>query len=139
MLIGQYSHSLDVKGRVNFPAKLREELGDRFYITKGLDGNLYVYSEAEWANLADYIRKLPFTKAKDIQHFFFGSATEVEPDKQGRVNIAPHLRTHAGLEKEIIIVGAMSRAEVWDKARWEERSENLSAADIASLMDQGNF
>lgn len=139
MLIGEYSHSLDVKGRVNFPAKLREELGERFYITKGLDDNLYVYSQAEWANLAEYIRKLPFTKAKDIQHFFFGSATEVEPDKQGRVNIATHLRVHAGLDKDITIVGSMVRAEIWDKSRWETRSQSLSASSIASLLDQADF
>jgi MraZ protein len=137
MLIGEYAHSLDAKGRVNFPAKLREELGYKFYITKGVDNNLYVYSEKEWGNLADYIRKLPFTKAKDVQHFFFGGATEVEPDKQGRVIIPPYLRSHAHLDKDVTIVGAMVRAEIWDTARWTERTQTLSSDAISSLMDQG--
>jgi MraZ protein len=137
MLIGEYAHSLDAKGRVSFPAKLREELGDKFYITKGLEDNLYVYSEAEWGNLADYIRKLPFSKAKDIQHFFFAGASEAEPDKQGRVNIPAYLRSHANLDKDVTIIGASVRAEIWDTARWAEREKALSSEVISSLMDQG--
>jgi MraZ protein len=137
MLIGEYAHSLDAKGRVSFPAKLREELGDKFYITKGIDDNLYVYSETEWGNLADYVRRLPFTKAKDIQHFFFGGASEAEPDKQGRVNIPAYLRSHAHLDKDVTIVGANVRAEIWDTARWKERTKTLSSDAISSLMDQG--
>jgi MraZ protein len=137
MLIGEFTHALDAKGRVSFPAKLREELGDKFYITKGLDDNLYVYSEKEWGNLADYIRKLPFNKAKDIQHFFFSGASEAEPDKQGRINIPPYLRSHAKLDKDVTIIGAMVRAEIWDAVRWAERMQTLSSDAVSSLMDQG--
>ena len=85
MLTGQYFHNLDAKGRVNFPAKLREELGERFIITRGLDNCLFVYSLKEWELLADKMQLLPIAKSAPLKRFFFAGAAEVEPDKQGRV------------------------------------------------------
>ncbi|MCL2055676.1 MAG: division/cell wall cluster transcriptional repressor MraZ [Oscillospiraceae bacterium] len=139
MLIGEYTHALDAKGRVNFPVKLREALGGRFYITKGLDNCLFVYGEDEWEALAAHVRKLPFAKAKDVQRFFFGSAGEAEPDKQGRVGIPQSLRIHAGLDREVVIVGAMVRAEIWDKQRWQERLDGMSADSIEAIIDDVGF
>lgn len=105
MLIGEYRHSLDPKGRVNFPAKLREDLGDSFIICKGLDNCLYVYRMSEWDKLVEKTSALPSSKARTIQRFFFASAVCCEPDKQGRVLIPQTLRDYAGLTGEIAVIG----------------------------------
>ena len=120
MLIGEYAHTLDQKGRVNFPAKLLTDLGDHFILSKGLDGCLFVYSMEEWGNLETKIKELPLTKSRTLQRYFFAGAADVEVDKQGRIVIPAKLREHAGLEKEIMIIGASSRAEIWDKERWNQ-------------------
>lgn len=139
MLIGEYQHNLDAKGRVNFPARLRESLGERFIITKGLDNCLFVYSQPEWAVLEDKIRMQPLSKARKLQRFLFAGAADVEPDKQGRVVIPANLREYAGLEKEVMIIGASIRAEIWNKARYEESCEELTADMVAEAMDELGF
>lgn len=139
MLIGEYQHNLDEKGRVNFPAKLREGLGARFIITKGLDDCLFVYSEREWEVLEDKIRALPVSKSRGLQRFLFAGAVDVEPDKQGRVVIPQNLREYAGLEKEVMIIGASVRAEIWDKGRWERSCGELTADMVAQAMDDLGF
>ena len=138
-MFGGYQHSLDVKGRVNFPVKLREELGELFYVTKGLDGCLFVYSQEGWAALAERIHSLPMSRARDIQRFFFGGAAEVEPDKQGRIMIPAHLRTFAGLSKDIMIAGTEDRVEIWDKQKWDERMNGLTDDVIAEAVDLAGF
>lgn len=139
MLTGQYSHSLDVKGRVNFPARLREELGERFIITRGLDNCLFVYSLDEWKLLADKMDELPISKSSVLKRFFFAGAAEVEPDKQGRVLLPTHLRTYAGLERDVTVAGVSNRAEIWDTARWEQNSLQLTADAVADAMDDLGF
>ena len=100
MLIGEYQHSLDTKGRVNFPAKLREDLGESFILSKGLgDECLFVYSEEEWNKLTEKLNSLPLSKARALQRFLFAGATQVQPDKQGRILIPQNLRDYAGLQK----------------------------------------
>ena len=138
-MFGEYQHSLDAKGRVNFPAKLRDELGEMFYITKGLDGCLFVYSQAGWAVLAERIRSLPMSRARDIQRFFFGGAAEAEPDKQGRIMIPANLRTFAGLAKDIVIAGTEDHAEIWDKDKWEARMSSVTDEVIAEAIDLAGF
>ncbi len=139
MLIGEFSHALDVKGRVNFPVKLREDLGDRFILTRGLDNCLFVYSQTEWALLSDKINALPLSKSRGLKRFLFAGACEVEPDKQGRIVIPANLREYAHLEKDVMIVGASNRAEIWDKAAWDEICMGLSADSIAEAMDELGF
>ncbi len=139
MLTGQYVHSMDTKGRVNFPARLREELGERFIVTYGLDNCLFVYSMEEWALLADKLQKLPISKANKLKRFFFACAAEVEPDKQGRILIPSHLRKYAGLVQEITIAGVSNHAEIWDSGRWAEMNEELTAESIAEAMDELGF
>ena len=136
MLIGEYSHSIDPKGRVNFPAKLREALGEDFVITKGLDDCLFVYRMEEWKQLEERTRQLPTGKARDVQRFWFAGATVVSPDKQGRVLIPQKLRDHAGLEEDITIVGVSSRAEIWNTKRWETMNAALTSESISALMDE---
>ena len=139
MLTGQYSHSLDAKGRVNFPARLREELGERFVITRGLDSCLFVYSMEEWKLLADKLHQLPISKSAALSRFFFAGAAEVEPDKQGRVLLPTHLREYAGLERDVVIAGVSNRAEIWDSARWEQQNQLLTAEAVAGAMDALGF
>lgn len=139
MLTGQYTHSIDAKGRVNFPAKLREELGERFIITRGLDNCLFVYSVDEWNQLAAKLHELPISKSAPLNRFFFAGAAEAEPDKQGRVLLPAHLREYAGLDRDVTIAGVSNRAEIWDTARWEKQNELLTAESIASAMDELGF
>ena len=142
MFMGEYEHSLDAKGRLFLPAKFREQLGERFVITKGLDNCLFVYTRQEWKLLEEKLHKLPLAKkeARAFVRFFFSGATEAEPDKQGRVLLPQSLRTHAALEKDVIVVGVASRIELWDKAKWEAytAASDEAVADIAEeLADLG--
>ena len=139
MLIGEYQHTLDPKGRVNFPARLRESLGSTFIITKGLDNCLYVYSMEDWKVLEDKIRALPMSKSRNLQRFFFAGAAEAEPDKQGRVLIPAHLREYAGLTKDVTVIGASVRAEIWDSERYQSSCEELTSDSIAESMDELGF
>lgn len=139
MLTGQYTHSIDAKGRVNFPAKLREELGERFIITRGLDNCLFVYSVDEWDQLAPKLHELPISKSAPLNRFFFAGAAEAEPDKQGRVLLPAHLREYAGLDRDVTIAGVSNRAEIWDSERWEKQNEQLTAQSIATAMDELGF
>ena len=141
MFRGEYQHALDLKGRVNFPVKIREGLGERFIVTRGLDHCLFVYSGEGWAELEGKLRALPMSKSRDIQRFFFASAVEVEPDKQGRILIPQNLRDYAGLEKDIIIIGVSDRAEIWSRERWMEKlgAITLDTAKMEQAMDELGF
>jgi len=142
VLIGEYEHSIDAKGRLSMPAKLKSEIGDKFVVTKGLEGCLFVYSLAEWQNFEEKLKSFPLTNknARTLTRFFLAGATECEIDKQGRFLIASNLREYAGLQKEVVIIGVLGRLEIWDKAKWLEynENENNSVEDIAeSLADLG--
>ena len=138
MLIGEYEHSLDAKGRLIMPAKLREDIGEKFIITKGLDGCLFGFSQNEWNNFEEKLKTLPLTNknARDFVRFFLSGAIECEIDKQGRFLIASNLREYANLEKEAVITGVGTRIEIWNKDKWKayNSEENLSADQIAENM-----
>ncbi len=139
MLIGQYQHNIDVKSRVIVPAKFREDLGERFYVTKGLDGCLFVLSEEGWKHLQDKIVAMPISKARQLQRFFFSGAAEVEPDKQGRILIPQPLKDYAGIEKDVTFIGTGDRAEIWSTVRWTEFNNDLTQDSIAEAMDILSF
>ena len=138
MLIGEFEHSLDVKGRLTMPAKIREDIGEKFIITKGLDGCLFGFSKQEWDNFEEKLKTLPLTNknARDFVRFFLSGAIECEIDKQGRFLIASNLREYASLEKEAVITGVGTRIEIWNKEKWKayNSEENLSADQIAENM-----
>ena len=138
MLIGEYEHSLDTKGRLILPAKIREDLGEKFIVTKGLDGCLFGFSKNEWNNFEEKLKTLPLTNkdARDFVRFFLSGAIECEIDKQGRFLIASNLRKYAELEKEAVIIGVGTRIEIWNKDKWKayNSEENLSADQIAENM-----
>lgn len=123
--MGEYVHLMDKKGRVNIPARLREELGDNFVVTRGMDNCLFIYPAREWAILAAKLRNLPSNKpeVRAFLRLFFSGAAEVELDRQGRVLIPPPLREHASLQKEVIFIGVSNRAELWSKEKWKEYSK----------------
>lgn len=139
MLIGEYEHSLDAKGRVIMPAKLREDMGEKFILTKGLDGCLFGFSQTEWANFEEKLKTLPLTNknARNFVRFFLSGATECEMDKQGRFLVTSNLREYAEMDKEIVVIGVGNRIEMWNKERWLKHNsdENISADEIAEKMD----
>lgn len=137
MLLGEYEHSIDPKGRLAMPAKLREGLGAKFIITKGLDGCLYVYDMEQWSLLEQKLATLPMSRktARDFTRFFFGGACEGECDKQGRVLLPANLRNHAKLDKEAVIIGAGNHAEIWDAETWRAYNE-ANAEDVNDLAEQ---
>ena len=143
MLIGEYNHNIDTKGRLIIPSKFREELGDNFIITKGFDNCLFVFPENEWKEFGDKLAQLPMSQknARAMTRFFFGSAVEGDLDKQGRVLLSSALRSHAGLEKEVVLVGTRNRVEIWDKARWDadnaENCENME--EITENLNELGF
>lgn len=132
---GEFKSTLDAKGRMNFPVKLREELGPVFMISKTIDAPcIKVYTTEDWKHLVAKIRELPQTKTAELQRFLFGSAFDIEPDKQGRALIPAPLREYAGLNTDVVIVGLEGRAEIWDKEKWDARnskSGDQSLVDVA--------
>lgn len=139
MLIGQYVNKIDDKKRLIIPKEMREELGEKFYVTRGLDGCLFVMSELEWTAFQSKIRQQPMSKARELQRYFFSNAVSATPDKQGRVLLTQSLMDVAGLTKEVVIVGADNRAELWDKDRWDNwnfaNGDDMSES-IAALMEE---
>ena len=136
MLIGEYEHSLDAKGRLIMPAKLRQDMGEKFIVTKGLDGCLFSFSQEEWLNFETKLKALPLSdkNARNFVRFFLSGATECELDKQGRFLIPNNLRNAAKLQKEVVIIGVGTRLEIWDKEIWEKCDEDISAEEIAENM-----
>ena len=136
MLIGEYEHSLDAKGRLIMPSKLRQDMGEKFIITKGLDGCLFAFSQKEWLNFEEKLKALPLSNknSRNFVRFFLSGAIECEIDKQGRFLISNNLRLSAKLEKEVVIIGVGTRLEIWNKKIWKECDEDISADEIAENM-----
>ena len=142
MFMGEYHHSIDDKGRLIIPSKVRLNLGENFIITRGLDGCLFIYPKGEWDKIIDKYKNIPDTKNKrQFMRIFLSGATICEYDKQGRINIPGPLVSFAKLNKECIIIGVDERLEVWSKENWEEfilkNEENLS--DIADELFMGDY
>ena len=121
MFIGEYSHSLDAKGRLIVPAKFREGLGEHFIVTKGIDRCLYIYPRTEWEAFEAKLRELPLSNAdaRRFTRFFLSGAVECDVDNQGRIIIPQSLRNYAGLVKEVVSAGVGTRIEVWGKDKWD--------------------
>ena len=136
MFMGEYNHTVDTKGRLIVPSKFREQLGDEFVVTKGLDGCLFVYSKSEWENIEKKFRNVPLTTkdARKFARFFFAGAASCEVDKQGRILLPVVLREYAGIEKEVVSVGVFNRVEIWDKDKWQESNSYDDMDEIAEHM-----
>lgn len=125
MFMGEFEHSLDSKARIIVPSKFREGLGDMFVLTRGLDNCLFAYPMTEWNVIEAKLRELPLTKAdaRAFVRLFLSGATECEVDKQGRVVLPANLRSHAKIDKDVIVIGVSTRVEIWAKEVWEHYSE----------------
>ncbi len=138
---GEYKSTLDAKGRMNFPVKLRDELGDVFMVSKTVDDkhrSLTLYTMDDWNELENKINNLPSVQTKGIRRYLITSSYEIEPDKQGRALIPAPLREFAGLKEDIVIVGVGKRAEIWDKAEWDAMNGGVDLAELTkTAMDLG--
>lgn len=138
MFMGEYHHNIDDKARLVLPLKFREELGDTFVVTRGLEGCLFVYSNEEWQSLVAKLKKLPFTKkdARAFLRFFLSGACECQADKQGRVAIPSPLVNYASLKKECVVIGVNDRLEIWSEDAFNnffnENEDNIS--DLAETL-----
>jgi len=142
MFLGEYQHSLDIKGRITVPAKFRDGLGTRFYATKGLDNCIFLYPQDEWSSIEEKISVLPITRAdvRSFARFFLSGASELEIDKQGRVLIPPNMREYANIDKDLIIIGVGSRIEIWSTEKWAIYNQSAEASYeliAESLVDLG--
>ena len=142
MFMGEYHHNIDDKNRLIIPSKFRDELGDEFIITRGIDACLFVYSKSSFQKIVDKLETLPFTKkdARNFNRFFLSGATAVELDKQGRAGISQTLTNYAALDKECVVIGVGDRLEIWAKENWDNfyNSAKDNMSDIAeNLFDGG--
>jgi len=120
-------------------AMLREELGETFYVTMGMDSCLSVYSDASWAKFTEKFESLPYTKTKAMRPLF-ANAAKCEPDSQGRILLPQKLRAYAGLDKDVVIIGVSNRAEIWNAERWAAlEAEELNPENLATVMEELGF
>ncbi|MCM1124188.1 MAG: division/cell wall cluster transcriptional repressor MraZ [Eubacterium sp.] len=136
MFMGEYNHTIDAKGRLIVPSKFRESLGDTFVVTKGLDGCLFVYDNAEWTAFEEKLKSLPITnkEARQFVRFFLAGAAEVEVDKQGRILVPNILREFAQINKDVVLIGVASRIEIWSKERFDGMAAYEDMDEIAEHM-----
>ncbi len=131
---GTYEHSIDAKGRLFVPAKLREDLGSISYLTMGIDGCLAIYPMESWEIFTDKFAALPMSKSRAMRPIF-ANAMKCEPDSQGRIIIPQALRKYAGLTKEVVIIGVHNRAEIWDAETWNQSQEEMTPEAMAALLE----
>lgn len=140
MFLGEYEHTLDPKGRVVLPAKFRERLADGCIITKGQERCLFVFPLDRWEEEVERVNRLPRTdlRARKLARSFFAGADQQSPDKQGRVQIPQNLRSYAGLEKDLTVVGVADRIEIWDSESWRRLSAEADEyyADIEEALSE---
>ena len=138
MFMGEYHHTIDEKGRLISPSKFREELGEKFIITRGIENCLFVYSLSSWKKITQRLESLPFTKkdARQFVRFFLSGATTAEFDKQGRVNITSPLISYAKLQKDCVVIGTGDRLEIWSQEDWNDFFDSASnnMSDIAENL-----
>lgn len=136
MFMGEYNHTIDAKGRLIIPAKIREQLGEHCVLTKGLDNCITIYTESSWIELSKALQSLSTNKAnaRAVKRFYFGSAAELEFDKQGRILVPNPLREHAELQKDVVIIGTGDHVEIWSRHRYDNYNDEVSDS-IESLAE----
>lgn len=138
-MYGKYRHTADPKGRLIVPSKLREELGDSFYVTIGVDHCLTIYTEEGWQGILDRYNAMPMSQSRKIR-FLFANAAKCEPDKQGRFLLPAELREYAGLRQEVTFIGQGGHAEIWDAETYDTlEKETLTPENLAAAMEELGF
>lgn len=140
MLLGEYNHNLDIKGRMAIPAKFRDKLSAGAIITRGIDNCLFIFANAEWEKLAQKLIALPLAQAdaRAFVRLMLSGATDVDIDGQGRILIPDSLRKYAGLKKEVIVAGLYNRIEVWDETTWNayKTKTETTSEEIAEKLGE---
>ncbi len=139
MLMGEYSYAIDETGRLGFPPKFREEMGGSFIVTRWLDDCLIAFSSGEWERISALLSEKSMVRSRDVQRFLYSGATQAVPDRQGRILLPANLRRHAGLEKDVAVIGVGNHAEIWDARAWQEKNESLRGGPIAAIMEELEF
>lgn len=143
MFMGEYSHSIDIKGRLIMPAKFREQLGDEFVVTKSPDKCLYVYSNEDWKAFEEKLSTVPITSkaGRQFVRFFLAGAATCEVDKQGRILLPAVLREYAELDKDVILAGVSSRIEIWNKEKYlaDQAEYEDDIDEIVAQMESFGF
>ena len=140
MLFGEFYYTIDAKGRLNFPAKLRDEMGERFILCRGNgDRCINTYSMEAFECLSEKLRQYPISQAKMLRRYLFAGAAEAEPDKQGRIVVPQTLREFAGLTKDVVITGCDDHCEIWDRAEWDALQPQMDPAAAEKLMAEIAF
>lgn len=139
MLIGEYRHAIDPKGRLVLPAKIREGMGETFIMTKGLDQCIAAYTLKECEVIEQKVHALPSAKSRTLKRFLFASATEVTTDKQGRVLIPMSLREYANLSKNVVTIGNSTGIEIWDEEHWDAVCGEITQEAVEEAMDELGF
>ena len=138
-MTGTYEHSIDAKGRLFIPAKLRGELGETFYLAVGVDACLAIYPKSTWDKITEKIAALPMSQSKTMR-LLFANAAKCEPDAQGRIVLPQKLRAYAHLEKDVVVIGVSNRAEIWNAEKWAEiEAEELNPENLAAVMEELGF
>lgn len=142
MLMGEYHHNIDDKSRLTIPSKFRYDLGDKFIITRGIEKCLFAYNIDDFNKIVKRLQAIPFTKkdARNFMRFFLSGATEVEFDKQGRINISSPLLSYANIKKECVVIGTGDRLEIWSLEDWNNYMDSTkdSMSDIAEGLFNEN-
>jgi len=134
MFYGEYFHSIDRKGRLILPSKLREvakgNFIEKFFVTRGLDKCLFMFTEEEWKSQEQKFKSMPFTsqESRIFNRLYFSGATEVNPDNQGRILLPQYLKDFADINKEVVIVGVSNRIEIWCREKWQEFYKNWQSS-----------
>ncbi len=139
MLIGEYRCAMDEKGRLSFPARFREEMGQSFIVTRWLDDCLVAFPPDEWERISALLTEKSVVKSRDVQRFLYAGACEAQPDKLGRILVPGPLREHAKLEKEIVVIGVGKHAEIWDADAWKAMTARMASDVIAGAMEELDF
>lgn len=138
MLVGQYDYALDGKGRLNFPAKFREEMGETFIVSRWLDHCLAAFPVREFEQMAEKIEEKGLVKGRAVSRMLYSSAVEVTPDKQGRIQLPARLREYANLDHDVTIIGNRAFAEIWNTAAWNA-SQETADDDFTAAMEALDF
>ncbi len=139
MLYGRFRHTVDAKGRMFVPAKLRDKLGGTFIAAAVMDHCICLYSMEEWENLQEGLAQKPMTQARKLQRYLSANAEDVQVDAQGRILLPKHLLAYARLEKEALVIGAGNRAEVWNPAAYEADVESMTSEDVEAEFAELGF
>lgn len=138
MFMGEYSHTLDSKGRLSIPARFREQLGTVFILSKGIETCLTIYTKEEWEKLTDRLLNKPDltnSRARRLNRFLFSGSIDCETDKSGRILIPANFRAYASLEKEVIVAGVGAKIEIWDRQAWEDYNDYDDMEGLADSLE----